>query len=72
MKSKSARWWNKRYHTKFRCRFNDFRTKIQILGETAWLWRRNRSKIISKKKNKVNEIKPLKEETENKKDKLLY
>ena len=68
-KIKYARWWNKRYLRKVGFRFNNFRTKMQILGKTTWLWRRNRIKTISKKG--INKIKRLKEEVKNNKDELL-
>ena len=30
-----AGWWNKRYLRKVRCKFNDFKTKMYILGENC-------------------------------------
>ena len=62
-------WWNKWYLKKVRCKFNDFRTKMYILWKTAWLWKKRALRLSAKEK--INEIKRLKEEAENNKDKLL-
>ena len=33
-KTEYTGWWNKRYHRKVRCKFNDFKTKMYIFRKT--------------------------------------
>ena len=72
-KVKYVRRWNKRFIRKVRCRFDNSKTKMHIFWKTLWIkfhWKRKKIKNISKKW-RINEIKWLKEKTENDKDELL-
>ena len=55
-------WWNKRYLRKFRCKFNDFKTKIYILGKTACFKKERELRLSAKEK--INKRERFKEKVE--------
>ena len=68
-KVKYARWWNKLYLKKVRCRITNFRTKKKILWKATWLKKEIELRILAKEK--INETERLTERAENNRDELL-
>ena len=71
-KVKYVRWWNKRYIRKVRCRFNSFNKEMQFFWksyEYDSIEKERELRILAKER--INEIKALKEKAENNDNELL-